>query len=256
MTNAYTQLKGFTLVEMAIVLVIVGLILGGIMMPLSVQMDQHNATSTRATIANVQEALIGYAMANGRFPCPAAPGALGVESPANAAITGVACTNPLDGFVPGTTLGITPVNTNGYVVDAWNNPIRYAISPLTDLTPQFIFTNSNGMKLAGMSWITNKSQNPPFLLSICSTSAGIAGGNCFSATTTLTAQAAFVVFSQGKNFPTIGGADETANTNGDTAFIDHPPNPAGPANGEYDDIMSWVSINTVFSRMVQAGQLP
>jgi prepilin-type N-terminal cleavage/methylation domain-containing protein len=262
MAHLPTRIKGFTLVEMAIVLVIVGIILGGIMLPLSVQMEQHNVTATRMTIANVQEALIGYAMANGRFPCPAAPGTTGVEAPANAATAGVACTNPLNGFVPGTTLGITPVNANGYVLDGWNNPIRYAISNLTDPNALKVFTNSSGMKNAnsvtcnpncGMAWIAAQ----PFLLSVCNTSTGIAGGNCASLATTLTSNAVLVVYSLGKNFATGGtGADEAANLDNDTAFIDHTPTPAGAANGEYDDIMSWVSSNTVFSRMVQAGQLP
>jgi prepilin-type N-terminal cleavage/methylation domain-containing protein len=268
---------GFTLVEMAIVLVIVGLILGGIMMPLSVQMEQRNVLNTRTTIANVQEALIGYAMANGRFPCPAAPGATGVESPTNAAITGV-CTNPLNGFVPGTTLGITPTNANGYVIDGWNNPIRYAIAPVTDdVGATYVFTKSNGMKNAyvlgcpancGMSWIAGRDWSNTgvpvpilvinqVLLSICNTSTGIANGTCSGAPTTITTSAALVVYSLGKNFATGGtGADEAANLDADTAFIDHTPTPTGAANGEYDDVMSWVSINTVFSRMVQAGQLP
>jgi prepilin-type N-terminal cleavage/methylation domain-containing protein len=263
MAYPHTRLKGFTLVEMAIVLVIIGLILGGIMLPLSVQMDQHNVTSTRNTLANVQEALIGYAMANGRFPCPAAPATTGVEAPATAATAGTACTNPLNGYVPGTTLGITPVNANGYVVDGWNNPIRYAISSLTDPNALKVFTNTSGMKNAnsvtcapncGMSWIA--AQLPPSLLSVCNTSTGIAGGTCSGAATTLTTNAVFVVFSQGKNFPGGVGVDEAANLDGDTAFIDHTPTPAAAANGEYDDIMSWTSSNTVFSRMVQAGQLP
>ncbi|HEY8095242.1 MAG TPA: type II secretion system protein [Methylobacter sp.] len=252
MAYSYTRLKGFTLVEMAIVLVIVGLILGGIMMPLSVQMDQHNATSTRATIANVQEALIGYAMANGRFPCPAVAGATGVEAfAAGGAGTGI-CANLVNaGFVPGVTLGVSPTNANGYVVDGWNNPIRYAIVPLTnDAGASYIFTKSLGMKNAGISWIALQS-----LLSVCNTSTGIGATTCSGAATTLTNSAVLVIFSQGKNFPTIGIPDEQANNVGDV-FIDHTPNPTGAANGEYDDIMSWVSINTVFSRMVQAGQLP
>jgi prepilin-type N-terminal cleavage/methylation domain-containing protein len=256
MPYPYTRLKGFTLVEMAIVLVIMGLILGGLLMPLSVQMDQHNVTSTRTTIANVQEALLGYAMANGRFPCPAVLGATGVEAVAVPA-TG-ACT-VLNGYVPGTTLGITPVNASGYVLDAWNNPIRYAVSNLLS-GPNSIFTFSFGMKNAnsgacpncGMSWIASQ---PLPLLSVCNTAPALGATTCTSPATTLTNTAVLVVFSQGKNFPTIGIPDEQANNAGN-AFVDHTPNPAGAANGEYDDIMSWVSINTVFSRMVQAGQLP
>lgn len=243
------------------------------MLPLTVQMEQHNVTATRTTIANVQEALIGYAMANGRFPCPAVAGANGVEAfAAGGTATNGKCANFTGaGFVPGVTLGISPTNANGYVLDGWNNPIRYAIAPITDdAAATYVFTKLNGMKLAnsaacipncGMSWIA--AQVPPLpplsiLLSICNTSTGIANGTCSGAATTITTSAVLVVYSQGKNFATGGvGADEAVNQNGgSTAFIDHTPTPSSAANGEYDDIMSWVSSNTVFSRMVQAGQLP
>ena len=64
-----TSQKAFTLVEVAIVLVIVGLAIGGILSSLSVQVEQQKLNETRNTINNVKEALLGYAMANGRFPC-------------------------------------------------------------------------------------------------------------------------------------------------------------------------------------------
>jgi len=286
MTPPLTRLKGFTLVEMAIVLVIVGLILGGIMLPLTVQMEQHNVTATRTTIANVQEALIGYAMANGRFPCPAVAGATGVEAfAAGGTATNGNCANFVNaGFVPGVTLGISPTNANGYVLDGWNNPIRYAIAPITDdAAATYVFTKLNGMKNAyaagcgagncGMSWIAGRDVSntgapvPALvvnqtLLSICASATGITNGTCnatpiVSQVNKISTSAVFVVYSLGKNFATGGvGADEVANLDNDTAFIDHTPTPSGAANGEYDDIMSWVSTNTVFSRMVQAGQLP
>ena len=249
------------------------------MLPLTVQMEQHNVTVTRTTIANVQEALIGYAMANGRFPCPAVAGATGVEAfAAGGNATNGKCANfigtgiaPGVGFVPGVTLGISPTNANGYVLDGWNNPIRYAISPVTDdATATYVFTKVNGMKLAnspagclpncGMTWIASQVAPlppPSILLSICNSSPVVAG-TCSGVATTITTSAVLVVYSQGKNFATGGvGADEAVNQNGgSTAFIDHTPTPSSVPNGEYDDIMTWVSSNTVFSRMVQAGQLP
>ena len=63
--------RGFTLIEMAIVLMIVGLLLGGMLVPLSAQMDQRNISDTQKSLSEIKEALIGYAMANGRLPCPA-----------------------------------------------------------------------------------------------------------------------------------------------------------------------------------------
>lgn len=261
-------------------------------MPITAQVEQRNIAQTKATIEAVKEALLGYAMANGRFPCPAVEGATAVEAFApnppyavqGTAVNGICLSftngaafgfNANQGFVPGVTLGITPTDNNGYVLDAWNNPIRYAITAVTAdavnvPSQSFVFTSTNGMKNAnsgacpncGMSWIPNQTASNGItanqtLLSICNTATGIAGGACSGAATRITEGAVLVVYSLGKNFVTGGiGTDEAANLNADAAFIDHEPFPSGNANGEYDDIMSWLSPSTIFNRMVQAGQLP
>jgi len=257
-SNQISQ-KAFTLVEVAIVLIIVGLAVGGILSSLSAQVEQQKLNETRNTISNVKEALLGYAMANGRFPCPAVapnPGVVtALESPSNASTASVACTNPLNGYVPGVTLGLTPTDTYGYVLDGWNNPIHYAISNVTYLDPvappvtYFVFTNSSGMQKAGMQTMASQT-----LLSICSTGTGITAGLCASATDTVNNNSVIVVYSTGKNTSTGGtGTDEAANLGSDKAFVSHPPY-AG-AN-EFDDIVEWISPNSIFSRLVQANQLP
>ena len=255
--------KAFTLVEMAVVLIIIGLVISGLLVSLTAQVEQRNFNETRASIENVKEALLGYAMANGRFPCPAvAPTGVvtAVESPVNAATTGVACTNPLNGYVPGVTLGLSPKDTGGYVLDGWNNPIRYAISNVSDGT-YFIFTNSTGMKNAsagaGTTYIAAQT-----LLTACSTGTGIAVvgtvGSCSGTSTRLTQAAVLMVYSTGKNTCTGGGVgtDEAANLNADTAFVSHVPSAVGVTNGEFDDIVEWISANNVFAKLIQVNQLP
>ncbi len=60
--------KGFTLVEVAIVLVILGLIIGlGIPM-LRMLIQQNKLTEDRAVVKEAKQALIGYAYAHGGFP--------------------------------------------------------------------------------------------------------------------------------------------------------------------------------------------
>ena len=61
---------GFSLVEMAVVLVIVGLLLGSLMMPLSAQMENQRRETTAAGVAEVGEALLGFAAVYRRLPCP------------------------------------------------------------------------------------------------------------------------------------------------------------------------------------------
>jgi len=258
--------SGFTLVEMSVVLVIIGLIIGGLFTTLSAQVAQKNLSETRATIDSVKEALLGYAMANGRFPCPAVAPAAGVTAVeafvAGGSATNGTCANFFNGYVPSVTLGMSSTDTTGYVLDGWNNPIRYAVSNLSDdANVTNIFTKSSGMKTAnsatcspncGMTWIANQT-----LLSVCSTATGITGGVCSGTTSTLTSGAVIVVYSTGENTATGGiGADEAANLNGDTAFVSHEPFATGAINGEFDDIVEWLSPSSIFGRLVQANQLP
>jgi hypothetical protein len=71
-----------------------------------------------------------------------------------------------------------------------------------------------------------------------------------------------VIWSVGGNASTAGGVgtDEAQNPNPkneastDRLFVSHPAstNPANP----FDDIVTWLSINTLVNRLVGAGQLP
>jgi len=97
--------SGFTLIELAIVLFVVALLLGGMLLPLAGQQDIRNFGDTQKILAESRDALLGFAMAHDRLPCPAvAPN--GVESP----LGGGACTNPHNGFLPAATLGLSPVD--------------------------------------------------------------------------------------------------------------------------------------------------
>ncbi|MBK8525072.1 MAG: hypothetical protein IPL58_14040 [Betaproteobacteria bacterium] len=55
---------------------------------------------------------------------PATAATTGVENPAG----GGNCANDWDGFVPARTLSLGPTDANGYLLDAWDNPIRYAVT--------------------------------------------------------------------------------------------------------------------------------
>lgn len=240
---------GFTLVEMAIVLVIVGLLLGGLLMPLSTQVEQQRISETQKYLDQIKDALLGYAAAHGRLPCPATAASNGVESPPG----GGTCVPapPYNGFLPAITLGLTPVDSAGFAIDAWNNRIRYAVTTANGSA----FTTANGMKTAGIGTLTPD-------LNVCASANGITLTTCGGAANTQTNNAPVVIYSLGKNAATGGaGLDEAANpnTNGgsnDQVFVSHPPATATAANGEFDDIVTWISPNTLYNRMISAGNLP
>jgi prepilin-type N-terminal cleavage/methylation domain-containing protein len=250
-TRSRRREQGFTLLELAISLVIVSLVSGGLMMALSARHNTLATSETQHRINNARDALLGFAAANGRLPCPAAPGKTGLESPPG----GGTCTNPWDGFLPAVTLGLAPTNAQGYALDDWGNPIRYVITTYgdTDYCAGHMFATTNCLKAA---WL-NKQAAPD--LHVCSSATGMSGNgasaNC-AAGSTLASNAVAVIFSRGAN----GGAhprslDESANGNVDRLFVSHTQTAAGTAN-EFDDIVTWLSPNIFYYRLIAAGRLP
>ncbi len=248
MKSSYHKTSGFTLVEMAIVLVIVGLLLGGLLMPIATQMEQKRISETEKYLEQIKEALLGYAAANGRLPCPATAASNGLENP----VGGGVCTNPYNGFLPAVTLGLSPINNAGLAIDAWNNPIHYAVTTANGSA----FTTAGGMRATGMGTLTPN-------LSVCASATAITATTCGgAAANTRTSNAPVVIYSLGKNAGVAAtGIDEAANpnpssANNDQVFINHTPATSTAANGEFDDIVTWISVNTLFSRMIAAGTLP
>lgn len=239
--------KGFTLTELAIVLLILGLLIGGLMMPLTAAVDSRNVSETRRTLAEIHEALLGFATAKGRLPCPA-NGSSGEESP----LEGGNCTNYLDGFVPGSTLGLAPLDEKGFVLDAWGKRIRYAVFAESIKSVTNPFTKTNGMKNVGVASIAGEE-----LLFVCSSLPKVESGKLKCADNSkLTDKAPVVVYSTGTNAGAGSGADEAENTNGNVFFVCHEMTANAAPNGEFDDLVTWLSPHILISRMITAGQLP
>lgn len=252
--NRYGRLKsGFALIEMAMVLAVVALLVGGLLTPLTLQIEQQKIRETQRTLEDAKEALIGFAIANGRLPCPASLSSNGQESfdaAAGGNDSNGKCSNFYNGYLPAVTLGMAPLDASGYAVDAWGlaqNRIRYAIT----LSNNNAFTTTGGMATA----FTGTGGLAPNLR-VCVTATGIVAANCGTAGS-LANNAIAVVYSLGKNAPTGGsGLDEAANLNGDAVFVSHAVAPTTSANGEFDDMLTWLSTSILFNRMVAAGRLP
>lgn len=274
--------RGFTLIEIAIVLVIITVLLTIVAIPLAGQLEQRRVNETNKQLELIKETIIGYALANGRFPCPATDGLFFGASTSNGAenipVTG-GCAVKV-GYVPAVTLGLAPVDDQGFALDAWavpgnsttrGNKIIYAIAdiniagPTTITCPNTIdhpLSTISGMKVASMDCLASKT-----LITVCSSTP--VGGSPGAATgctagTLLTDKAPFVLISLGKN-AAIGaapGTDEAHNvdgkliTNQDLIFVSHSLTASGGPGGEFDDMVTWASLNTIFGRMVQAGKLP
>lgn len=138
---------GFTLIELAIVLTILGLLLGGGSMLLKPMMDNNKRNETKARLKVIEDALAVYAANNQDLPCPSNP-ALGAGAAANgleATPGSAACTGTTvsSGGVPWRSLGLSESD----VLDGWGRRISYAITAqlaVTGATPKPLDCKTNG----------------------------------------------------------------------------------------------------------------
>lgn len=255
MNDCRIKTAGFSLVEMAIVLVIIGLLLGSLLMPLSSQIETNQRKSAQSTLKDIKEALVGFALANDRLPCPAIPNSAGAEAPAGGGVC-----SAQHGFVPAATLGLSGGrNEDGLLLDPWNNPFRYSITTSNGSA----FSTGNGMKTTTMATLAPD-------LKVCTTTTGSSPSTCASATTTVVSNAVVVIYSMGKDWgatpvtteeqenqgTTLGGGPSSVNypVANDIVFVDTDYN--NSSGSEFDDLLSWLSPNILYNRMVAGGRLP
>ena len=230
MRKKINLLKGFTLVEMAIVLVIIGLVITGLLGPLGAQIEQKQNEETRVVLEEAKEALMGYAVANKYLPCPdtsLVPNGTEGNRVANKCAV-------LEGVLPWQALGVRGL-------DAWGRYIRYRVSAEFSNNASFF-----GISTAGDIQVKSDTgilTNSAVAILISHGPNGFGGKNVTQS-------------SPENQMPLPTGVDELENADGaNLVFISHTPTPKGSLN-EFDDSVSWLSSNILINRMVAAGQLP
>ena len=242
---------GFTLTELAVVFTIVALLLGTLMYTLSAQTEQRSRDETVRRLEQARELLLGFAMVNGRLPCPATLTSNAAESIAAAAGTGTGgtCSVSYNGYLPAATLGFLPTRNDGLAADAWGNAIRYAVSKTSE--PHFT---------ANVTLKANWSTTPPADIDICKSLAAANQSSCATAANRLvtTGTAVAVIWSQGKNFAVSGAVSINEQNNNDAfaAFVSRAPSPSEATEGEFDDLVVWIPVGLLYGRMIAAGVLP
>ena len=284
--------RGFTLIEMAIVLVIITILIGGLAVPLSAQIQARRIAETRKTLNEAREAVMGYAMRTSiASTCnctylpnetlyPSAPTTCAVpQCPTTSATStltlpvtrhylpcpdstgdGLEDRNLLPPYQCAQPAGWLPwVDLGTASQDAWGNRLIYAVNQEDAGDPAT--KPSFADKTTGFSSSTPLA-NP---LQICNTH------TCpipYNATTTpnpyVASNVVFVVASLGANgwgalnvngnsLAAPTGTDELENNDADQAYVSRTHTPVGGTGGEFDDLVEWVSLTQLTARLCSTG---
>jgi prepilin-type N-terminal cleavage/methylation domain-containing protein len=151
---------GMTLIELAVVLVILALLMGlGMTMgQMQIKISKHQGTQT--TLANAKEVLDGFYKKYQRFPCPAVPSDAPTDTTYGMEVTSCTGACPAGMVCPAASnavIGTFPFNTLGlgeeFASDGWNHKIVYVVDKNhTVTTPAAIYgtlpiTDSNGNEI-------------------------------------------------------------------------------------------------------------
>jgi len=229
--------NGFSLVELAIVLVIVALLASGLLVGIAAQRNAAETIDAQRQLENIREALLGYAMANGRLPCPAQANLPNTDTNSGKALPPPCDTTLQHGVLPWKTLGLPET-------DPWGNRFTYfagsQFTPLPTGGALASFTLSTGVppnSTAGLADIEDGSGNniasfvPAVIISHGSRSAG-----AYQPT--------------GTKLPTSTDPNEARNSSATQTFVSRTP------SNTFDDLVIWVSPSILKSKMVAAGRLP
>lgn len=260
--------SGSTLLELAIVVSILGLLMGSLLPPLATRYRLHEIKQAEGMLRETKDALLGFAVVEGRLPWPDTDSPPdGLEDPALSSSS--ACPD-CEGFLPWRTLGTVATDPWGRlyryrVTRELANPVRTGSPPaenqldLLDVGNVRIYSRDDALRRAAM----------------------VKGAGQQIA---LTAGAAAAVMSPGYNG--WGGtrldgtvlaapppaSDEAVNLDG---WDGAPPRPhfyAGrvrPKGSEpcddstpgapvcaFDDLVVWIPVTVLLNRLVTAGRLP
>lgn len=268
---------GFTLAEMAIVLVVVGLLLTSVLSTVSTQLEARNIGETQSRLNQVKDALTGFAQTNGRLPCPADGTKQSGDPLAGLEQVTVTVVGPPQQYVCANANGFGPLPwaTLGVAeTDVWGRRFSYKVSSaFSDSIVQTTTTWGCGATIP----VPTPTQSSFALcaqgtLTVTTRTSSIKTG-------TSVLNVPVVIISHGKNgygaytsggtqytAPPAVNADETANaTAASTIFYSREQSPqtstcsdTAPNTNfcEFDDLVAYIPVSLLITRMVSAGKLP
>lgn len=240
------KMRGFSLIEMAVVLFIITLLLGGLLPTISSQIEQQRRNDTQKLLTDIRESLLGYVTVNGRLPSPACGSVTsdstyaGLELVPASAASSTYCPTPDEVTVlPWVTLGVKET-------DAWGNRFsyqvttKYASTLISGTQTAFLMNDTGDITIRSIAGSLTSASAPVIVLSHGAKGCGAylptgARVNDTPATT-----------------PPIYCNDVSQQENAD---IDK--NIVSNTNtSAFDDIVVWISSVSIINRMVTVAKLP
>lgn len=236
MSNAQFRFRGFTLVELAIVLFIITLLMGGVLTPLTQQINLRHERETRRVLLEARTALVGYALGHRDreqrpyLPCPdRRDGLVGANDGIEDRLDDGRCAT-VAGNLPWISLGMAET-------DAWGNRLTYAVAAQFAHAGQGIGLTS--IPSADLRICPDTACRQPIAVAALLLSHG---GNGLGARNSL-----------GRDNQPPAGTDERENLDGDHSFVSRPASAADRPGGEFDDLAAWLAPDYLIGLLWASG---
>lgn len=263
--------KGFSLVELAIVLVIIGLLLTVALKAGTSQIQSTRIATTKQKQDLIRLALMNFISSNNRLPCPAIAGlapntaGYGIEAlnkgvctgtfnADGSVVAGAATGAVVTGIVPWRSLALSDENA----ADGFYNRFTYQVAVAATNTTSTTNRVAGQQTISGLKGTISIHSGTPAVL-------GAAGNQTnFCAPVGTSCAAVLVIVSHGSNgfgaynanggqnqIPT--GADELENTSKDSKYVikDFSDNPANP----YDDMILALTASDLLAPLTNHGSI-
>lgn len=256
LTTRCLSRNGFTLVEMALVLLIMGLLMRATIVPLGALLEHRHRKEADEQLLEIKQAVFAHVVAYGALPCPVASGNLKPvslpknihrqsQSNSNLALAGKPCLQH-NGGVPARALGLSgALSATDALLDPWGREYLYAVSlnshaELGEPTVPDWTTPGEASRVG----VPNLSAS----ISVCRESYP---SGCPS-TSIRADQIAFLVLSSSRN--TQHTESQTENLDNDDQFVLKAE--SSSTDDPFDDQLVWGTAADVIYWMLKMGWLP
>lgn len=232
---------GFTLAELAIVLLILSVLAAALVVPFRARLETDRRVQTARMLDDIQAALVGYAIVHGRLPCPTTR-----RNPLDARygeeeIDGATnnCVVATEGMLPWRTLGLPAFDAWGHArsveADPWTGYFRYRVDRGFSSVQPGIRIKADTLYADTIKVIDHDGNE----ITVSS----------YSGTEVLkNTQAVALVYTTGPDL-TPNGANASYEAVGDATYETGEPTTA------FDDMVVWIGRPLLIARMAQAGAL-